>query len=276
MCVKDGCITLPRHIETVLSYTLDDRPGFVRNEWFEFLPGGPGLIDPDQGWSLNLIHTDWVVAFESIIGTDKKIEVVSDETESGTPQILLQGWDENNEWIRTLSGGSWIDGELVDITTSKVKTQNKFTSLTGVQKPETNGTIHLYEFDTSDSSRRVIAVYEPDERNPEYRRIKIPGLEAGTDCEANNKVVIQAKLRYMPVSKDRDWLLIGNEPALKDMVQSIRFAENNLLDQSVAYEQRAIRELEKEMQSIQGDGTVQPPRFAPASIYGGGGIENVV
>jgi hypothetical protein len=76
------------------------------------------------------------------------------------------------------------------------------------------------------------------------------------------------------VAKDTDWILIGNLPALKDMVMSILKAEKDLPEEAELYEARAIRELSKELVDHEGESSfprydVQDPRtFGAGSIIG--------
>ena len=48
-CTTQGCITLPRQLETVEKWALCDQPGIVRNDWYEFIEGGYGVLY-EQDW----------------------------------------------------------------------------------------------------------------------------------------------------------------------------------------------------------------------------------
>ncbi len=129
--------------------------------------------------------------------------------------------------------------------------------MTGVQKPDTNGVVRLYEYNTDTATQRALAYYEPDETVPQYRRSLIAGIGSGgcTSGECETKTVtVMAKLRFIPVVNDTDYLPIGNIPAIKDMVQSIRKMENNLFEEAKAYEASAINELDRELREHLGDG----------------------
>ena len=62
-------------IKAIEQVALDDRPGIVRNEWFEFLETGPGLLDSTDGDSYTLVDRGTAVCFSDIDGTDKKLRV---------------------------------------------------------------------------------------------------------------------------------------------------------------------------------------------------------
>lgn len=288
-CVTDSCITWPRQIATIEAAAVSNNPITIRNGWFEFLESGYGLSTGSSGCDSGncssgfpfgncsgqqLFDRGNVCTFADIIGTDKKIKVYADVTEGADAKILLQGYDENGNWIRTQVSGEWVDGEYVAISTTPALSTKKFSSLVSVQKPETNGNVRLYEYDTVLTTQRALAVYEPSETNPSYRRSLISNIVPDADCDTI-QVTVMAKLEFIPAKVDTDWLLIGNLPALKDMCQSIRKAENNEFDESVKWEARAVQALRRELSHYRGHGVVQPIRLTPRNI-GGPAVHNLI
>jgi hypothetical protein len=270
---SNGTITWPRQLETIEVVALDDRPGVVRNEWFEFLETGPGLLDSTDGDSYTLVDRGTAVCFSDIDGTDKKLRVYSGATTDAGKRVLLQGYNATGEWIRTQDGATWIDGEYVTMTTTYADTVTLFSELTGVQKPDTDGIVKLHEYKPSDSTSRLIAEYQPTEKRPTYRRSLIPGL---ADDNTTVTVTVVGKLRFTPARVDTDWLFIGYEAALKEMVMSIRKAENNLVQEAQAYEDRAVQLLQEQLLNHLGAGHVAVPRFQNTNTFGGGGVANLV
>ncbi len=271
-----ACLTWPRQIETIEAYQICNTPGTVRNQWYEYVGHGPGLLDEDDNWFHQLVDRGTAVAFDDIIGTTKRIRVVSDVGESATARILLQGYDENANWIRTQDAGSWIDGEYVTISTGGNNSTKKFTSLTGVIKPTTNGPVRLYEYDdTTGTFSKALAYYENDETVPIYRRSMIPGLNNLSGCDGdstcdNTKVTIIAKLRHIDVVNDNDFFLLGSISALKLMVMSILKEERNLIEEAIVYESRAIKELQDELSSFEGDGALPVLKTESSETWGAG------
>ncbi len=276
-CVTDGCIVLPRQIASVESVALCDHPIPMRGKFFEFLETGVGLQgDGDCGSSCGgnqLLDRGETCCYNDIIGTDKKIKVYTDVAESASAVITLFGYDENNQWIRTFVGGVWVDGEQVSLSGGPHTTTKNFSSLTGVIKPITNGAVRLYEYDTVLLTQRDIAVYEPDETNPTYRKMFISGIDCSAGCAGCNEngeiqVTVMARLEFIPAKNDTDWMMIGNIPALKAEVQSILKNENNLVQESLAYHAMAIQTLRQEYRHYNGHGAVNPIRMAPSNISG--------
>jgi len=276
ICVTNGCLTWPRIIAAVEAVAICNTPILIRNGWFEFLETGPGLQGDGTGscntcGGLQMFDRGTACTFADIIGVNKKIKVYADVTEATEAKILIQGYDENFNWIRTLVSGEWVDGEYVSISTTPVTSTKFFSSITGIQKPITNGFVRLYEYDTDLTTQRAIAIYEPDETNPSYRRSLIPGLSrvSGGACETKT-VTAEVKLDYVPARVDTDWLVIGNLPALKDMCQSILKGERNLAVESAQWEARALITLGRELHHYNGSGIVQPVRLPAREVYGAG------
>lgn len=274
-CTEDDCLTWPRQIAAIEAVAVCDQPITIRNGWFEFLESGYGLQE-SSGCSCgaNLFDRGECCTFADIRGTNKKVKVYADVTEDAAAKILIQGYDQNDNWIRTEPNGvgtGWEDGEYVALNSATPQTSTKFfKAITSVQKPETNGVIRLYEFDTSDSTQRAIAIYEWDETRPTYRKSQIPGLTSnGATCNTKT-VTVMAKLEFIPVKKATDWLLIGNIPALKDMCQSLLKLENNLFQEAKAWEASAINELQRELRHKMGPSIVQPVRMQSREIAGAG------
>lgn len=281
ICTDSSCITWPRQLMTIESIAVCGQPIPVRNQWFEFMSTGAGLAgggccfgDGVQlagnscGCAGQMFDRGTACAFKDIRGDNKKIKVYADVTEADNARILLQGYDENNNWIRTQDMGAWVDGEYVSISASTPATSTHlFKSLVAVIKPQTNGNIRLYEFNTDDSTQRAIAIYEPTELTPIYRRSHIPGIVKGgcsnglvEDACQQSTVSVMAKLNFIPVANDNDFLMIGNEPALKEACRSVRYG---MMDSATAMQQQqvamaaALVELQTELEAFLGSGAKQ-------------------
>lgn len=265
----DGTITWPRQLETIESLIVDEIPGVVRNDWFEFLESGPGLIDSTSSVGRQLIDRAEAVTFSDLTGSDKRLRVYSSVSADVGKKLLFQGYDESGEWIRTQVDGVYVDGEYITLTSGYVDSVNLFSSVVGVQKPITEGNVKVHEYDTTKSTQRSIAEYEPLETSPTYRRSIIPGITKATD------VVVVGKLRYLPAKNDIDWLFINNLPALKMMVTAIRKEENNIIDEATFAEAKAIQMLNEQLMHHLGDGAVAVPKMASPNVWGGG-INNLI
>lgn len=309
MCVYNGCLTFPRRVAAIESLWACNTPITIRNQWFENLDSGPLLQTGNGGCNSNgsgnqgrnpffnncgfgnSYDRGTACTFQDIRGLNKKIRVYADVAEAADAVITLQGYDENGIWIRTQVDGEWIDGEQVAISTTPTVSTKLFSNLVAVQKPVTNGNVRLYEYNTDTTDQRAIAVYEPSETNPSYRRSFIPGLENARCCDTNNcdddsedsdtacrrvKVTAIARLEFVPVSADSDWVIPGNIPALKDMMQAVRFMEMNDPVMAAACSGRAFDLLRRQLRHYLGHAVVQPVRRQASAVGNPGPALNIM
>lgn len=283
---QDGCIVWPRMIETIESVATCFGVGQVRNGWFEFLEGGFGLqsggtdVTPWGGAyysGSNLLDRGNVCTYRELThNLTSKIRIYPGDASDVGKTITIQGFDQNGQWIRTQYNGAWIDGETVAMAAPFATTTNYFTEITTVIRQPTNTVSRLYEFNTTTSVEIDIAVYDPDETLPEYRKSQMPinctptnGSTCGCTNDGTIPVTVMAKLRHIPVANDNDLVIPPCADAVKLMVQAIRKEENDLLPEAVAYEQKAVLCLQEQTMQYLGD-AVAPIRMVGMNISGGG------
>jgi hypothetical protein len=254
-CAPSGCITLPRQLETVETAAVCGGPVRIRNEWYEFIGNGFGL-DPRCTRHFQDKGENWI-SFDDVLGDNKKLRVYSDTVEDPNAKIFLQFWNENKLPVKTFVGGRWIDGEMVTISNAQVNTVNFCMAggWVGVQKPITNGHVFIYEYDTVNLTQRLLAMYEPDETRPNYRRYVIPfsNSTSGDTC-LSEQVDVIAKLRFIPARNPDDWMIIGNRGALKVGCKALHAEDNSAFSESIVYWQLARNILDNELNQFMGDG----------------------
>lgn len=280
-CVStQSCIVMPRQIETVEGWALCQSPGVMRNRWYEFSESGPGILKETNNWFRTMEQKDDACCFDEIDTNTltKRLYITTTVPEIAGARILLQGYNQNGQWIRTIDAttGLYVEGEYVDIVNART-TVNYFTKLTGVQKSLTNGDITVSQQEaTTLVVQKTLAQYEPDETLPSYRRYFIPGMAnssggcEGTTACSSKYVTVIAKLRHIPVRLDTDWLVIQSVGALKLMVMAILKENRNLFAESMAYENKAVQLLEDELSSYEGDGALPTLKWESPSSWGAG------
>lgn len=273
-----GLITWPRQLETIESAAIDSNPAVVRNRWYEFVESGPGLVDASGADASTLIDRGEAVTFSDIetTGNPKKLKFYSTAgTDDGGLEILVQGYDWDGNWVRNKVSNTWMDGEVLTLPAAGgsgyVLSTSNYSAITGIQKTVTGGNIKLEELDTVTSVVREIGEYEPTEVRPVYRRSMVPGL---SDSQAKTVTVI-GKMRFIPAVVDSDWLYISYEAALKLMVQAVDKEEKNLIEESFAYETKALGLMQDQLSHHLGDGAVAVPRVQGGEVFAGGGVPNL-
>lgn len=268
ICAEDGNITWPRCVSTVEAVGACERPMVIRNEWFEFVENGIGIQKPDgtDGENcgcpgLQLLDRGTSCTIEDIDGT-KVLRVYADNSADVGKRILFKAKDENGNKIY----GSDVEGFYVTLAYPYIQTTQQVTSIYGIIKDATLGNVRVYQYNTIAASQSLILNAEPDELTPDYRRSLVKGLQnitCCTDCDPDAKITVSAevKLQYIPVSRDTDFLTIGWIPALKEMAQSVRYAEMDSMEakqKAQLHEARAFKALDDELKHYLGDGATVP------------------
>lgn len=279
VCTTGGILTWPREIETIESFAVCNYPGIVRNGWYEFNQNGPGILQDCDCAGTQLIDRGQSASYADIDGVNKKIRVYCDNAADDGAKVLIQGKDENGNVIYTTESGVTIYGENVAASVAGTLSVNRFTEFV-VQKPITKGPIRLFEYDVDlAANSKGLSLYAPDETLPVYRRSLVPGLSDSPSCCNNlstpcdnatqTTLTINAKIQFKLVEVDSDWIVPGDLRAIKLACMAIKREESNLFAESEALFNRALAELQFELDSYQGDGEVIPMRFQNADVYGG-------
>ncbi len=284
ICATEGCIAWPRQIETIERVAVNEAVGVVRNQWFEFVETGYGLLDNKDNVGVQILDRGESPTQNDLSGAGKKDRVSSfPPTDAGTT-ITIQGYDSNNNWVRkptNIDRTEWQDGETVTLNGDFVDTTTTFKSITGIQKDVTQGNVQLYELtDPATPTLVDIATYEPNETLPSYRRSLIPSLAGAGGCESGTDkkvaVTVIAKLRFIDAVNDNDVLLISDLYAIKNMALAIKLEENRDFGAAEQYRTLAFDSLQRQLANHLGDGVTPVVQMTNFNVHGGGGIESVI
>lgn len=292
VCIgTSNCVVLPRQVRHVKAWWLCDQPGLVLPEWYEnlgYAQGGRGLAS-EGGCSggPQLIDRGTVCSFDNIRATvaePRRIQVVATDPSDNGKFITLRYIDSNSNRVYTSIDGTIQEGERLALSTSGTLTSagaatGKVASngLYHVVKAVTNYPVRVYSWDVNSASQAAqLAIYEPSETVPIYRQMYIPGYSDmvtsdDEDCTTNRaSITLAVRLQHIPVINDNDPLVIGNLPALKDMVQSILMKQRHEYDAADALEASAARELDGELSAYLGDGALPVIRTPDSDVWGAG------
>lgn len=302
-CATDGCITQPPQIATIEKVAICGQPVTLRTQWHEFMDNGWGTRNATQNCSSNSsscsgspwngwcsgsdgLPRGYFPTFSDITGTNKKVILVCDLLSDVGKEVLVLGYDENGNWIRTIQDGSIQDGEIILLAQSGGTTStNFFSAITDIQFNEArDGQTWLYELNSDTSVQRMIGVYQAFETRPNYARFYFAGIISGTSSGGScNQTMVEAlvKLNFWPVKVDTDYLCIPCLPALKDFMMALNAAENepNAVEKvriTTAGLASAKSILNSQLQHFTGDGAVPTITVLGSSIYADNPIANLV
>lgn len=279
MSTCSGMVTWPRQVANIISIAVDCTPYTIRNEWFEFLESGYGQRTSCSLCSPTVIDRGTACVFDDIdtSGNDKTLKLYSSVAETAGLTMGILGWDAGGEWIKTVVGGSWVDGEWLSVPTdplAPVQSGQNWSAITDIIKPITNSELRLYEYDAGTNTQRTIGIYESDETRPRYRRTLIGGIGNGVNSTTAHTVTAMVKREFIPARNDNDFLLIGNFPALKEMCIGIVKSNGSNLQEASLRMQAAARLMDAEASHYIGQSRVVPIRM-DVEAWGMGDVPNV-
>lgn len=241
ICATGGCITMPPQIATIERAAVCGSPIPVHDLWFEYLENGAGLRQFYQNTCgqggcgfAEANYKGQFPTFSDIIPGGKKLRFICDAAADVGLYVLALGYDDNGNWIRTIQNGVLADGEIIALAQSGGPfSTNYFSALTDVQLNGLSGQVWLYEYNVSATTSRMIGHYQYWENRPSYARYLFPSVQSlinSKGCNNNTPpgvgVDCIGKLNFIPAVAATDYLIIGNLPALKEMVMALNRAEN--------------------------------------------------
>lgn len=294
ICVNNACLTWPRSVETIIAMDVCDTPITLRSQWHEFLENGPGLARLKACTTLNSFDRGAGFVMFDDLTTASVIRLYPQFNADVGKTVTIRGLDANYQPV--LTGGGSIDGERIPLALPFVDSNTTWGRqvFRQVLKDPTIGFVRAYAYDALlppppaspgplDTPLIPLAIWEPTETLPDYRRSFIPALDAkngcrcgdgltNTDC-TKSRVTVVAKQKFIPIANDLDFLPIGNAPALKmAMLAVMREERGDTAGATLAmrgtfdpltkrYIGGAISILDDELSEYQGAGVVSPIRL---------------
>lgn len=273
LCQYDRILALPSAYERLVKFSVDRGQVPVVNSWYEFLDYGPGHQDKissvnvaiDRGESPIIRDLPSAgVLIRAYSYADERVDAVR-------PKIKVYGYDQYGVWVRTETEGVWSDGiELElrgDAATNYHESTVKFSKISSVVKPVTNGVVELHAIDEYGTTA-LLGRYSHKETNPSYRIYFAPGIDK---CEGS---VVHAvcRVRYQDIKSDSDLMLITSLPALRIAMRAIALEDSDKALDALALWRVAASILHKEAKHYYG--SANPPVDVTAAGVAFGGIPN--
>ena len=254
--VTNNSFSMPNEVETILQVAFDSTPANVRSRAYEYLEGGPGVLNCSNTIAQQDIVDmgDGFPTFWPIGGTLRNLIAISDSMDDNGKTMRVQGYTSyKNKVLPTAPGEdvpimNWRGGEEGRLNSvAMVYSEQQYIEISSIVKPVTAGYISLYAIDTDTNNMWVLGKYHPDETQPSYRRYKITGRFSYTQIDC---ITCRVKLRYVPLKYDQDVLLIQNLPALRAMCQSIHQRNLGNVQDALLRQGDATRMLDKQLENV--------------------------
>jgi len=215
LCSYCGHITWPRQVGTVLGIRNCCVGEFeIRNNWWAVMGSRHcGMSGTFNNWDGGFTMRDDNPSplYNDITGcaTGKQIRVYPTKLEDVNKTVVIYGVDSNGQPLQEKdANGIWRRGLTIIIRSPYGSSGNVLVRrITSATKELTQANVLVYEHDTTDGFQRDLALWEPSEDNGIQRR----------------KFEVLAKMEFIPVVSELDWLAIDNFGALKLGFEAIRF-----------------------------------------------------
>lgn len=260
-------VTTPREIARLIVMSVCQTPIHIRNGFYEYLQYGPGLKPKactggyTCGDPMEAIERDSVVTLASLLSTAQTIRIYTTDTRDLGRRVLVQGKDQNSQVVMTTDPGTGksAPGEYMVITSPFTDSVNTFSTISGIQKDETWGTIQFFQVDPTTGTEVALSSMEPSEGQALYRRYLVNGIPNTSLCCTTNagtvQLTAQGRLDFIPVQNETDYLTIPNVPALIEESMSIRFGRMDspaAAQQSGLHHQKALALLNGQLDKYSG------------------------
>jgi hypothetical protein len=234
-------VTLPREVETVLQLSFDSNPSSVRNRFFTFHLNGPG--DTEMG-SCSYIWDDkgdYPTLEDLTVPT--RLSIFAEDAADASVDVFAYGYDANNRWLRTQSGGVWYDGIPVPVYTdgSLPPATPTISRITRIRKGESDGYMRLRGYAVGGTTATLLGDYAPTELEPSYRRIRLN--------QAATTVRIIFRRNVFRLTSLTDLIPLHSPFALLMALKGLQKMEDDQLDEGEKYFQKAVSALVKEQLS---------------------------
>lgn len=262
LCIypHEGTITLPARYKYAKSAYICKQRIVVENDWFNQIGNWDQCCGPCLG---NLVRVpgqfvtfrDWPTCSVPNLGPCCAPDGfwLNPMLETNADREILLTFKGPSSTREILSLTRWVTSQAFEYS-GPAPHEQKFLGLTHLIKPKTVGRVRLYGYDGA--NRILLALYDPDDVNPQFTRYRVPGHIRGP-------VLVKAKKKYIPLSDDPTEIVEVSEDVLIHVLQAITDREGRNTTGYSMNIQAAVGLLNKQGAGPESTSTV-PIRFSRA------------
>jgi len=290
--VVNNIITMPRFVKTVLGASTmypscagstSCGPGCtsilsVKSMWYEMMPGGPIGWLPCASNVLMDLGSGFSTFADPTPDTPMILRLYADIPQPTSEGFLvIAGLDINGNMPFSYVNNQYIPGQVLNIPTSNPSdntggnfndTAQHFTQINSITKPTTQGRLRLFGVDPVSGAQTPLAVWEPDELNPDYRRYLVTWVGPSMP----SVLTVLAKLRFVYTTAPYADLLITNIGALQLALQAMKYEKAGSYDQAAAAWKLAFSVLDQDTKDWDGE---QGKSIQMMEMFTGGDFQTI-
>lgn len=228
-------IVAPRGVARLIVMDVCTCPVKIQNGFYEFLNYGKGLqpkpcsANKCDGF-MQAYDRDTVPVLGTLNPGPQTIRVFPTDARDVGKTVIVQGTDQNGNVVTATDPvtNQTISGEILTLQFPFSNSLNTFVApLAGIEKDSTAGPITIQQVDPVTGASSALSTMEPTETSAAYRRYLVNNLPCncfGTGTNGTIQITAMAKLEYVPIASDPDYLGIPCVPALIAECESLRYA----------------------------------------------------
>jgi hypothetical protein len=243
ICCVNDCFTLPARYEQIKLAWIGDESASLADEWFNAT--NAFALQAGNSCHRGIVEVGGLhVLFRDYTTHPYQIGVMAEEAEDIGVELMFEAQDQYDTYHK------------VKVTTANPPTLAKSDLLVkgirSVTKPITKGRIRVYAYDTELEAKTLIAIYQPNDANPTFRRFKAPRT-----CEC---ITLYASKKYFDLTDPKE-LVEFIPDAMIYAIMALNSRENRKAQEFLQNLSLAVQEQEKEMENLEIP-TAAPIRFA--------------
>jgi hypothetical protein len=275
-----GQVTLPRYYQTMLAIArlppaqsqCFGMPLRTRGLWYEFYSGGGGVSNNQTiAWSRGSVPINATFTTFADWTTPQYLRLKFETTEA-VGLMIFRG-TLNGQRIYCVINGVWAEGCPLGYSGSTTVTTTQLFDAPpyAVIKPTTIGRVSLYTVDPTSGAEVLVAIYDPTETIPAWKRYKVPVCSKWTSSSPGLYLAV-VKNAYYALSSPNDPVFPSNIGALRWGLQALT-EEDNQDERATSSWNKAVKILADEVEDDTGygsEGVLQrTDDFAIGAMYGG-------
>lgn len=239
---ENGCITLPKELETPLKMKIDGAIGSVWNRWFEYHSGNT-LDNGCLAQESLFIEPNRYATVYDIPACGAYVGALANCDESEDAFVIVKGTDVTGREIFTMHKGEKITGEYLSLCKGKViRTTVQFGKIREIVKSKTNGYVTLLSMNECGTLRKFLSDYGPYDELPSYQRARIVQQPCPNICQ----VTILGRIRLKDHYANDDVIPFDNVYLLSVAGQTVNSMYNTDVQTAIARDNYATNLIETE------------------------------
>jgi hypothetical protein len=252
ICCVNDCFTLPARYEQIRLAWIGNDSASLADEWFNAT--NAFALQAGNSCHRGIVEVGGLhVLFRDYTTHPYQIGVMAEEAEDIGVELMFEAQDQYDTYHK------------VKVTTANPPTLAKSDLLVkgirSVTKPVTKGRIRVYAYDTALEAKTLIAIYQPNDAHPTFRRFKAPRT-----CEC---ITLYASKKYFDLTDPKE-LVEFIPDAMIYAVLALNSRENRKAQEFLSNLSLAVQEQEKQMENV------EIPTCAPLRIANYSRADNLI